>query len=156
MQEMGMGPADALEVRVYAWNRQYTTVYVDNFGLVGDVKQRIAKKMNRKFHELKILVNQNEEVWEPDAQEKVRNFRGPGGTIDLTVEVKRTCRWCHCKLETEPGDFCSMRCHNRMATEMQDPQPNVFTFFGITERETAPSIQHYPVQPYGYHGPGRY
>eukprot|EP00438_Fugacium_kawagutii_P025377 Skav223564 [mRNA] locus=scaffold34:226714:227175:- [translate_table: standard] len=153
MPEMGMCPAGALEVRVYVWNRQYTTVYVDKFGLVGDVKQRIAKLMNRKFHELKISVNRNDEVWEPDVEEKVRNFRGPGGTIDLTVEVKRICRWCHRKLDTEPGDFCSMRCHTRMANETQDPQTDVF---GIAEREMAPSIQHYPVQPYGYHGLGRY
>lgn len=156
MQEMGMGPGGVLEVRVQAWNGQYTTVRVDNFGLVGDVKQRIAKQMSRKFHELKILVNQNEELWEPDVQEKVCNFRGPRGTIDLTVVVNRTCRWCHCKLDTELGDFCSMRCHTRMATEMQDPQTNVFTIFGITEREMAPSIQHYPVHPYGDHWPGWY
>eukprot|EP00438_Fugacium_kawagutii_P026857 Skav236831 [mRNA] locus=scaffold1707:292761:293228:- [translate_table: standard] len=151
MQEMGMGPCGVLEVRVYVWNRQYTSVYMDRFGLVGDVKQRIAKEMNRKFHELKILVNQNEGVWEPDVQEKVRNLRGPGGTVDLTVVVNRTCRWCHYKLDTELGDFCSMRCHTRMAQEMQDPRTNVFPIFGMPERETAPSIEHYPVHPYGDH-----
>ena len=49
--------------------------------------------------------------------DKVTTFRGRGGTVDLTVVVNRTCRWCHaqitdrntvnCKLDTESlGDIC--------------------------------------------------
>ena len=43
--------------------------------------------------------------------DKVTTFRGRSGTVDFTVVVNRTCRWCHaqitdrntvnCKLDTE-------------------------------------------------------
>lgn len=165
IDEMGMGPGGNVqfEVRVHALGGQRQTLYVDKFGLMGDVKQRIANEMRRKFHELKILVNQTQE---PDAHEKVSAFRGRGGTVDLTVVVNRTCRWCHaqiadrntvnCKLDTDLGDFCSMRCYTLMNKEVQE-QNNVFTLFGIGNepREMAPS-QHYSMPQYGDHWPGRY
>ena len=56
VDEMHPGLAQPnVEVRVFTMNGQHNSFYMDKFGLIGDVKQRLSKEMGRKFHEMKLL-----------------------------------------------------------------------------------------------------
>eukprot|EP00435_Cladocopium_sp_Y103_P031221 s3391_g7.t2 len=134
----GHGMGNSIEVTVQTMSGRRNSFFMDKFGLIGDVKQRLSKEMGRRFHEMKLLCSGSNQ--EPDMFEKVSTFRGHRGTVDLTLVVNRTCRWCHaqitdrntvnCKLDTEMGDFCSLRCYNLMGKELSDPH-NVFNIFGL-------------------------
>ena len=138
VDDMASMHGQSVEVRVHALGGQRSSFWMDKFGLIGDVKQRLSKELGRKFHEMKLLCNGTSE---PDMMDKVTTFRGRSGTVDFTVVVNRTCRWCHaqitdrntvnCKLDTEIGDFCSLRCYTLMAKEVADPANSVFHIFGL-------------------------
>ncbi|CAK8988851.1 unnamed protein product [Durusdinium trenchii] len=136
MAYLDVNEAYTMEVRVRALSGQSFQFHIDQFAIIGDVKQRLSNGLARKFHEMKLLYNSEE----PGVFEKVGKFRNRSGIVELTLVINRTCRWCNLQINdnivapllgTSTGDFCGTHCYYSMQRELQDPN-NIFKVFGMS------------------------
>ena len=75
MAYLDVNEAYTMEVRVRALSGQSFQFHIDQFAIIGDVKQRLSNGLARKFHEMKLLYNSEE----PGVFEKVGKFRNRSG-----------------------------------------------------------------------------